>query len=72
VIVLECSFAKHSHNPLGVTFDMLSKEPLKFALQVQREKLEKKYVPQFPTVGSCSTFFKTSTNYFLSFLDHAD
>jgi hypothetical protein len=43
---------------------MFSKEPLKSALQVQREKLEKKYFPQFPTIGSCSTFFKTSIKIF--------
>jgi hypothetical protein len=61
VIVFECSFAKHCHNPLGVSFDIFSKETLKSALQVQREKLEKKYFPQFPTIGSCSTFLKTST-----------
>jgi hypothetical protein len=63
VIVLECFFAKHCHNPLGVSFDMFSKEPLKSALQVQREKLEKKNFPQFPTIGSCSTLLKTSTNF---------
>jgi hypothetical protein len=61
VKVLECSFAKHSHGPLGVSFDkgltMFFKEPLKSALQVQREKPEKKHFPQFPTIGSCSTYF---------------
>jgi hypothetical protein len=43
--VLECSFAKHSHGPLGVNFNkgltMFSKELLRFSLQVQREKLGK-------------------------------
>jgi hypothetical protein len=70
--VLECSFAKHSHGPLGVNFNMgltmFSKELLKFALQVQREKPENKYFPQFPTIGSCSTILKTSTIFLKSFL----
>jgi hypothetical protein len=68
MIVLECSFAKHSHGPLGINFNkgltMFSKELLKFALQVQKEKLEKKYFPQFPTIESYSSILKTSTNFF--------
>jgi hypothetical protein len=48
---------------------MFSKELLKSALQVQRAKSEKKkHFPQFPTIGSCSTLLKTSTNFLKIFM----
>ena len=69
MIVLECSFAKHNHGPLGINFNkgltMFSKMLLKFALQVQREKPKKKNnFPQFPSMGSCSTLLKTFRDFF--------
>jgi hypothetical protein len=68
MIVLECSFAKHSHGPLGINFNkgltMFSKELLKFALQVQREKTRKKI---FPSISNHRILFYNIKNIYRFF-----